>query len=296
MLSSVMRILRKKMEINKTKKKLRKIKRFKNNGLVPWSEGYDEYKWQQIDSAINDEIILEKFRNQVQLKDYGIAIDERIVEYPWIFSNLVKNTNRLLDAGSTFNYEIILKNELVLQKEKTILTYFPETASFNKLRISYIYSDLRDIPIRDNYFEEIVCQSTIEHIDMDNSIYGYKSDNTFSNKTGKNYEYIIAIKELIRVLKNNGTLLLTFPYGKYENHGFFQQFDEEMTTRIISELKDKGDIETTFFKYTKNGWIIANQLECDLLESFNPHTGIGKGIDNAAHCRGVCCIKFLKNN
>jgi ubiquinone/menaquinone biosynthesis C-methylase UbiE len=29
------------------------------------------------------------------------------------------------------------------------------------------YGDLRVLPFKDNYFDEIVCQSTLEHIDMD---------------------------------------------------------------------------------------------------------------------------------
>jgi hypothetical protein len=150
---------------------------------------------------------------------------------------------------------------------------------------------LRDIFIKDNQFDLIVSQSTIEHIGMDNSIYGHHP----GNEVQKNYEYIKVIKELIRILKSGGELLLTFPYGRYENHSFFQQFDKEMLTKLNEILKPQGVIsETIFFKYTKEGWTISSQQGVDNSQSYNPHTGTGKSEDGAAHCRAVCCIDFEK--
>lgn len=267
---------------------------FFKNGQIPWTEGYIAHKEESILLSISDPAILDGFSRKKVPANYGYRLDERIVEYPWIFANLKKGNTIFLDAGSTFNFDYLLNNELIENKEKYIYTFYPEDKSYNHKRISYVYGDLRDLPFKNDFFEEIVCQSTIEHIDMDNSIYGYDLKSTLDIVTNKSYEYLKVVEELLRVLKTNGQLLMTFPFGKFENHGFFQQFDDEMVDRITDKMKDLGSYEFTFFKYLPNGWILTSQEECNDSESFNPHTQIGKKDDFAAHSRAICCMKFIK--
>ena len=269
------------------------IDKYISNGRIPWSKGYSEYKWAFILKSLEDKKMLTSFGAGEQLEeDFAIGLDERTVEYPWIFSKLSDKKSRILDAGSTFNFSQIVNLDILKQKDLSILTYFPEENIFNNKRISYIYSDLREVPFRDEWFDEIVCQSTIEHIEMDNSIYGYDTGKVREEK--KNYEYLKAVNELVRVLKKKGVFLLTFPYGEFENHGFFQQFDREMLNRLEQLLKKYGECDLSFFMYRQKGWSIVTQEECDHSISYNPHTGRGKGVDGAAHCRGICCIKFVK--
>ena len=270
-----------------------KLRNYDVNGKVAWSEGYAEYKIEEIKKAICNPNILHAFLNKKVPADFGVGLDERITEYSWIFANLKREKTKFLDAGSTFNFQYLIENPIIKKKEITIYTYYPESPNFNENKISYNYGDLRDICYKDNIFEEIVCQSTIEHIDMDNSMYGYALKGT-ENIQNKSYEYLKVIIELLRVLKSQGQLLLTFPYGKFENHNFFQQLDNEMLLKIYNILQIHGTFDSNFFLYTINGWKYSTQTECNDAESYNPHTGRGKKFDNAAHCRGICCIKFVK--
>jgi SAM-dependent methyltransferase len=267
---------------------------FLKNGQIPWSNGYIAHKQESIIKNISDAVVLDEFFNKRVPLNFGFRLDERIVEYPWIFANLQKNKTIFLDAGSTFNFDYLLTNKLIENKEKYIYTFHPECKSYNEKKISYVYGDLRELPFKNDFFEEIVCQSTIEHIDMDNSIYGYDLKSTLDIDTNKSYEYLKVIDELLRVLKTNGQLLLTFPYGKFENHGFFQQFDNEMVKKITQKMDRLGEYELTFFKYLSEGWVVASQEDCNDSESFNPHTQIGKKDDFAAHSRAICCMKFIK--
>lgn len=269
------------------------IAEFLESGSVPWSDGYNEYKWDYIEKALANKELKDEIRNKVLPLKFGIGIDERCVEYPWIFSRLSETQSRLLDAGSTFNFKEIVEQETIKNKDLMITTYFPESNSFNKNRVSYVFADLRELPFRSGWFDEIVCQSTIEHIAMDNSIYGYSPEGKLDET--KNYEYLKVISELIRVLKVGGKMLVTFPYGVFENHGFFQQFDREMLEKIEEQLKGFGKYKIDYFLYKKCGWSFVGQSECDSSRSFNPHTGRGKGDDGAAHCRGICCIEFIKD-
>lgn len=267
------------------------IGKYLNNGQIPWSEGYQEYKIKSIKEAIDN---LSIFGKDLLPEDYGFRLDERIVEYPWSLYNLSDTKTKMFDAGSVFNYDFIVNHPKLKEKELYIQTFYPENNCFWKKRISYVFEDLRNIPFKNNFFDEIVCISTLEHIDMDNSMYGYTVNNK-GNDVEKSYEYINVITELVRILNSNGKLLITFPFGVFENHGFFQQFDEEMLNKITDYLKKYGKEEIIFFKYLEKGWIKSRQSECTSAKSYNPHTQIGKGQDGAAHSRAICCIQFTKS-
>lgn len=268
-------------------------KEYLANGQIPWSKGYNEYKISTITKNIEDKNLLHGFKNKEIPSGYGYRLDERVVEYPWLFSKLPDNEGKLMDAGSTFNFDFIVNQRVLENKNLTILTFAPENNCYYKKRISYVFDDLRNLPFRNELFDVVVSQSTIEHIDMDNSIYGYSYEHN-ENQKKKSYEYVKAIQEMLRVLKPKGMILLTFPFGKFENHGFFQQFDEEMLDRILKLFSIHGNYEIDFFKYENLGWRFAKKEELRNVFSYNPHNGMGKQDDNAAHCRSIACIKFIK--
>lgn len=272
-----------------------KIRTYTNKGRVPWSFGYAEYKTREISRVIEDFSILKRFQAADLPENYGYRLDERIVEYGWIFSRLNGLGQKMLDAGSTFNFEHILNSKEVRARDITIFTFHPEVPSFRSLEnVKYVYGDLREMPFPSDSFDLVVSQSTIEHIDMDNSIYGYdlaKNEDVLS----KSYDYLLAVKEFNRVLSPNGTLLLTFPYGIFKNYGFFQQFDREMVDRLEELLAKTGVVKKTFAKYYEEGWTFSSQDKCDRCLSHNPSTGEDVGSDGAAHSRSICLIEYSKN-
>src|SRR4051812_27689912 len=94
--------------------KKRRIDKFLESKRIPWTIGYEDYKWKRITEIINDENVLEMFRDDKPLDPgYAIGIDERLVEYPFVFSKLRKEKTVLLDAGSTFNFPSIVSNPLI---------------------------------------------------------------------------------------------------------------------------------------------------------------------------------------
>lgn len=215
-----------------------------------YGRGYEKYKISIIKKKLD--------KREINPISY---IDERIVEIPWIVSELKKSRGVLLDAGSTLNFEYILEH-LSHLKRIFITTLYPEKFSFNELNISYTYEDLSKLSFRDEYFDVITCISTLEHIGFNNDIYNYGKFKT--NKVNK-LELKKVLLNLKRVLKKNGKLLITIPFGKkgiYEN---MQQFDAIDLKNIVKFLKlKKKDLK--FFIYDKNNWLKAKEKDCFNIE------------------------------
>ena len=104
----------------------KKIKKyiFILRGQVPWTLGYEEHKYDSIKQAISDSKILNEFQNKNLSNKFGYRLDERIVEYPWILNNLKKVKTIFLDAGSTFNFDFLLENEIFKDKYIYIFILF----------------------------------------------------------------------------------------------------------------------------------------------------------------------------
>ena len=105
---------------------------YMNNGRRPWSRGYEYYKEDFILSALNDENLIQHFRQNQSLPDgYGMYLDERVVEYPWVISRLNSEPAYLLDAGSVLNYHYIISHRILQTRKVSIITLAPEVNCFS---------------------------------------------------------------------------------------------------------------------------------------------------------------------
>jgi SAM-dependent methyltransferase len=248
----------------------------------------------------NDEM-LQVFRVGQELPEgFGARLDERVVEYPWALSRLGRfaEKSRFLDAGSTFNHEAILEHPAVRTHKWSILTLSPETKCFWDLGVSYLYEDLRCVPFKDEWFDAVVSISVIEHVGMDNVFFGVEK----AYRENRPQDYLRAVREMRRIIRPGGSLFLTVPFGRYEDHGWLQQFDSGMLSALISEFRPQN-VNKTFFRYTERGWKLAEEEECKDL-SFsnairNKHSVRKErirrfGSDFAVAARGVACIELQK--
>lgn len=236
-----------------------KVKQYLKNGCIPWSPGYELYKEKLIHDVLQNQALIETFKLGKSLpQNYGTHVDERCVEYPWLFSRLPSEATHILDAGSILNYEYIL-NQLYLQgKHIHIATLAPEPSCFWHEGVSYLFEDLRELPLRDNFYDVIVCLSTLEHIGLDNTQYG--GGDRYNEKRSSTFK--LAVKELKRVLKPGGSLFISVPFGQYQNLGYCQQFDSKLLSETIEAFGSHQDIYKAFFKYTASGWQPSSEEEC----------------------------------
>jgi hypothetical protein len=259
---------------------------FKGSGMKPWKLGYGGYKRRLIKDYVEKGLF-----SPGQLETgYGYRVDERIIEYPWMFSKLNGEPQTMLDAGSVLNFDYILDLPPLRQKKLFISTLAPEKRNYAGRGISYIFEDLRASCFGPDYFDVIVSLSTIEHIGLDNTIL-YTNDPV--KKEARGDDYLIAIDEYKRILKPGGKVLLSFPFGARCNRGWFQVFDQPMVDKIIDRFQPQRH-EESYFKYTKSGWIASTAEGCADATTFDIHQDKEYGEDMAAFSRAVCCIELVK--
>jgi len=257
-----------------------------NSKKIPWSTGYNEYKYDFFEQFI-DSKELTVFKEGPLSPKYGYRMDERFVEYPWFFSRLKDSETIILDAGSVLNFKQILRaNKLKNRK----ITLFDEGRPEIQPSPSYVYEDLRDMCFKDDFFDAICSLSTVEHIGCDNTMI-YTPD--ASKREDDKYTHLSAIKEFRRVLKKNGTLYLSMPFGKYKNHGWFQVFDAGMVTGIIEAFQPSQVIKT-FFKYENDQWNFSAENNCLDGYCFDIHKSDTYEADYLAFSRCIICLEMTK--
>ena len=276
-------------------------RRYLSNGEIPFSTGYGIYRKKLIMDILKNRELLDCFRQgEFPPQGYGIGMDERCVEYPWLIGQLDERPEILLDAGSTLNYDFLLDLPILRTKVIHILTLAPEEECFWKKGVSYLFHDLRNIPIRDNYYDTISCISTLEHIGCDNVRFTGKDSDSENHPE----DFVVAIRELCRVLKPRGSLFITVPFGVYCHIGVQQQFDSKLLLKAVEALAQFGEVTERFYLYSAKGWNVATKADfvgCHYVEwSVNMWLHgelpdpIPKEPDHAVAARSVGCIRMIK--
>lgn len=212
---------------------------------------------------------------------HGVGFDERVVEYPWLLAQ--RPFERTLDAGSTLNLDFVLDRIQPHVSDLHIVTLRPEDVAYPERGISYAYADLRDLPFRDGLYDTVVCLSTIEHVGMDNALYG--GPGRAADPRG---EARRAVAELRRVLAPGGRLLMTVPYGRAADHGWFRQFGRADVEELIDWVSP-ASTTVTVFHYTADGWTVSDlaaAADAVYRDPFEP----APSPDRAVAARGVACL------
>src|SRR3989304_7735416 len=105
------------------------------NGMKPWRIGYNFYKHKKIRET------LERggFDAKKLPPGHGFRIDDRIVEYPWLFSRLPVGGGNLIDAGSVLNIDYILSHKALESKKIFISTLAPAHSCFYRIGVFCLY-------------------------------------------------------------------------------------------------------------------------------------------------------------
>lgn len=185
---------------------------------------------------------------------WGAGASERFVEFPWLAAKVCAQSGDLvLDAGSTLNHDFVLDGLLPSVGALHVVTLAPEPRSFTERGVSYLYADLRDLPLRSGTYDTVVCASTLEHVGMDVSGWG----GTTELSSDPQREVLRAVTELRRVAKPTGRVLITVPFGFPDNLGWLRQFDRTNLTATVDALTP-AHTTVTVYRYTSTGWRLSS--------------------------------------
>ena len=87
------------------------------------------------------------------------------------------------------------------------------------------------------------------------------------------------------MLRPGGVLLLTVPFGKYKDYGWFQEFDRTLLSIAIEAFGPAQSARETFYRYTPGGWQVATDQEC--AECTYAQNSVAAG--------SVACVRLLKS-
>jgi len=218
---------------------------WRRRGSVPNAAGANAARWLALGRSFHG-----------APRGYGFddpGVDERVVEYAWLFDRmraLASAGGPVLDAGSVLNYHPVLDAwKAAKLPPVSIVTLAYEGHAYPGTDVRYEFADLRRLPYRDEWFSTVLCLSTIEHVGLDNRIYGAAAEGS----TDPTREAVRALQELQRVTRRGGTLLLSVPFGRSANRGWFRIFD----TRDLEPLLTAPGWETPrvrCFRASPAGW------------------------------------------
>lgn len=252
--------------------------------------GYARFRQRELGRAVGNASLLSVFaENRPLPRGYGRGMDERVVEYPWVLSRLRAGPARILDAGSTLNFQWLAASSRLREKQVLCFTLAPE-GTLDRGNYSYVYGDLRSTPFESGSFDAVVCVSTLEHIGMDNSLF-YAESPTARESDPR--AFLTALDELRRVLAPAGRLLLTVPYGKYQNLGWLQQFDRALLAEAVEAFG--GRVEASvYYRHTPEGWQVSDPDTCVDSRFLYVQGGASATSTVATAASAVACLELVR--
>lgn len=196
------------------------------------------------------------------------ALSERSVEIPWVLRSYHRE-HCVVEVGYAFAEFRYLEALQSLNVPNLILLDLNEDVE--RARIAggtAVTADVRDAPFEDGSVDLVLCISTIEHIGRTNSTYGIIGD------VGEGRPDVDALREMVRWLRPGGRVLLSVPFGRFEDQGWLINYDHD----YLSSLIDASGlvIESEQYLESAGGWVprdVADVAQRGYRSLGAPHAG-----------------------
>jgi SAM-dependent methyltransferase len=178
----------------------------------------------------------------------------RQAEYDFVLRNLqsLDIKAKILDVGcssSTFS------SKIKFSRNRCEIIGIDLINEVDSLGFPLAIMDAMNIGFKDRSFDQVICLSAMEHIGLDN-------DGVDANYEGLNHRInsdALAMKEIWRVLKDKGTLMLSVPYGrliiKQQGYRVYHKKSLSILTNMFFAVKKE------YYCLRKGKWTKCNEPE-----------------------------------
>jgi SAM-dependent methyltransferase len=174
--------------------------------------------------------------------------DERVVEIPWVLSR-VAEFGRVLEVG----YAHAEAAYLAALMRTGVDLVGVDFAARDLEGIETAQADVRALPFDAGAFDQVLLVSTLEHVGADNSVYGVAGEPDDDAR-------LRALRELRRILRKGGRMLVTVPMGEPGDYGWFRQEDENGWLRLYARAGFFVE-EVEAYELTVDGWRVARLFD-----------------------------------
>ena len=195
--------------------------------------------------------------------------DERVIEIPWALSRLV-GSGRVLEVGYAFAEPVYLAGLLRAGVELVGV----DLAERDVEGMEGITADVRTLPLPDDSVDQVLLVSTLEHVGADNTGYGLEAEDDPGSR-------VDALRELARVVRPDGSIVVTVPLGAPGDQGWFRLDDGPGWTKLFAAAGLFVE-EQEAYELTDAGWRLA--------PAFDPQ-GVGYG-DRGPAASAVLCTEL----
>ena len=195
--------------------------------------------------------------------------NDRMVEMVFVLENIKHGV--VLDVGSRGS--VYIKSLINLGCRAWTCEVQKNVEDYYKGNIRHLCCDIRKI--EKPRFDSVIMVSTLEHIGLKG--YGMKKEKTpFQSQ-------LEAVNHSMKLLRKGGMLIITVPYGRFVDGGWYYVYDEEMVRKVKAQGKVK---EERYYKLFP-GDTFDGYEECSSGECWN------KGLQNDRSWN-ICCLALEK--
>lgn len=186
---------------------------------------------------------------RLDIHDLLVGItSERLVEYEFVARNLVSSKKQaaILDIGSGSSLLAKAIGELGKGKWQVFRIDIAESNCDARM-------DARITGFRKEVFSQVICISTMEHIGI--GINSGDDDEDGDLKT---------VKEILRILKNGGSAIISVPYGKIKKLNY-RVYDRHALSRLVAVDNEEFSVaaKKEFYCYDAGKWKRCSQSTAD---------------------------------
>lgn len=173
---------------------------------------------------------------------------ESVISLAWALAR-ASTPGDVLDVGSAFADPAYLAALLELEADR-IVCVDPAPVALADLEL--VRADVRDLPFERGSFDIALCLGTLQHVGCDNRPYGLPVERDLNGA-------LVALRELRRVLRGGGRLLVSVPCGEQQDLGVFVQRPPDTWLELFAAA-GYAVFEFELYELTTQGWLSTPEL------------------------------------